>query len=305
MLGLAEIPKEDISMQLSLNDDDVCIRYDPPKGQLLKWIGNKHRFARKIISYFPSKFGTYFEPFIGSGAVLAALAPQKALASDVFGPLMEIWQALRCEPEKLKEWYAVRWGAMKLSSKMEAYERIRASYNEQPNGPDLLFLCRSCYGGVVRFRAADGFMSTPCGIHEPISPRSFNARVDEWHRRISGTVFLQLNFEEAMARAKHGDLIYCDPPYSHTQSILYKAQEFKLTALLDSIGRCKARGVHVALSIDGTKKSGDYICDVPIEKDLFNREILIDGGRSMLRRFQMGGKSLEKEVVADRLALTW
>jgi DNA adenine methylase len=61
----------------------------------------------------------------------------------------------------------------------------------------------------------------------------------------------------------------------------------------------------VALSIDGTKKSGRYICDVPIQKGLFKREILLDGGRSMLRRFQMGGGTLETEVVADRLALTW
>ena len=293
-------------MQLSLHAEDVLrIRYDPPKGQLLKWIGNKHRFAKTIISYFPSTFGTYFEPFIGGGAVLAALAPEEGIASDACGPLIEIWQALRSEPDRLKEWYAVRWRAMKASSKKEAYERIRDSYNEGPNGPDLLFLCRSCYGGVVRFRAADGFMSTPCGIHDPISPRSFNARVDEWHHRIRGTVFLQLSFEEAMVRAQRGDLVYCDPPYSHTQSILYKAQQFKLTALLDSIGRCKARGVHVALSIDGTKKSGRYICDVPIEKGLFKREILIDGGKSMLRRFQMGGGTLEKEVIADRLALTW
>jgi len=34
------------------------------------------------------------------------------------------------------------------------------------------FLCRACYGGVVRFRKADGYMSTPVGIHDPILPES-------------------------------------------------------------------------------------------------------------------------------------
>src|SRR4051812_44371316 len=42
--------------------------------QLLKWIGNKQRFAHEIVSYLPDEFGTYYEPFIGSGAVLATLS---------------------------------------------------------------------------------------------------------------------------------------------------------------------------------------------------------------------------------------
>ena len=47
---------------------------------------------------------------------------------------------------------------MKGSEKVASYEAIKASYNAAPNAADLLFLCRSCYGGVVRFRKADGHM---------------------------------------------------------------------------------------------------------------------------------------------------
>jgi hypothetical protein len=32
--------------------------------QLLKWVGNKQRFAQEIVSYFPTDYGTYFEPFL-------------------------------------------------------------------------------------------------------------------------------------------------------------------------------------------------------------------------------------------------
>jgi DNA adenine methylase len=67
----------------------------PFHSQLLKWIGNKQRFAHEIASYFPAKFGTYFEPFLGSGAVLGTLSPKSAVGSDVFRPLAEIW-TLRC-----------------------------------------------------------------------------------------------------------------------------------------------------------------------------------------------------------------
>ena len=77
-----------------------------PKGQLLKWIGNKQRMAEEIVSYFPAEFGAYHEPFLGSGAVLATIAPKRAFASDSFLPLMEIWTTLRAKPETLKGWYA-------------------------------------------------------------------------------------------------------------------------------------------------------------------------------------------------------
>ena len=61
----------------------------------------------------------------------------------------------------------------------------------------------------------------------------------------------------------------------------------------------------MALSIDGTKKSGEMNCDLPIPDDLFKEEIFVNVGRSMLRRFQMEGQTLESEVVSDRLLLTY
>jgi DNA adenine methylase len=292
-------------MQRLLFDDDRRSSIAPLRRGLLKWIGSKQRFAHEIASYFPPDFGIYFEPFLGGGAVLAALAPKRALASDVFKPLIEIWEALRDAPERLKKWYADRWHDMMTGPKVAAYERVKASYNANPNGADLLFLCRSCYGGVVRFRKVDGYMSTPCGAHRPIAPESFDKRVDEWYRRTAGAEFRLLDYADAMMRAGAGDLIYCDPPYSHSQTILYGSQTFQFRELLDVIGECKRRGVFVALSIDGTKRSGGLKCKVPLPDGLFQREIVVNCGRSMLRRFQMGGQSLEREVVADRLLLTY
>ena len=277
---------------------------EPFRDQLLKWVGNKQRFAHEIVSHFPDEFGTYFEPFLGSGAVLGTLAPRRALGSDSFKPLMEIWRTLHDFPDTLKKWYAERWHVMAEGNKIEAYERIKASYNANPNGADLLFLSRTCYGGVVRFRQNDGYMSTPCGVHQPISPDRFARRVDEWHRRTAGTKFLVLDYEDTMNMAKPGDLVYCDPPYSHSQPILYGAQAFDLERLFRVIKLCKERGVCVALSIDGTKRSGNLKCHIPIPDGLFEREVLVNCGRSMLKRFQMGGQTLEGEVVADRLLLT-
>jgi DNA adenine methylase len=273
--------------------------------QLLKWIGNKQRFAHEIASYFPAEFDAYHEPFLGSGAVLGAIAPRRAFASDAFGPLMEIWLALSQSPETLKAWYAERWRRTAELGKVAAYEEIKASYNARPNGADLVFLCRACYGGVVRFRQADGYMSTPCGPHNAIAQADFSRRVDQWHARTQGAEFAVMDFEEAMDRARPRSIVYCDPPYRATQTILYGAQRFSLERLFAAIARCKARGVSVALSIDGSKKSGAWVSDLRIPEGLFEREALVHCGRSMLRRFQMNGRTLEKEVVADRLLLTY
>jgi DNA adenine methylase len=292
--------------QLSLLPPSQAEAPPPFKAQLLKWIGNKQRLAPEIISYFPSEFETYFEPFLGSGGVMATLAPERGVGTDSFEPLIAIWQTLHDEPEALKAWYAARWEQMMTASdRVVAYEEIKASYNARPNGADLVFLCRSCYGGVVRFRKRDGYMSTPCGPHRPIAPESFASRVDEWRRRTQGAQFELLDFQSAMAMAQSGDLIYCDPPYQNSQAILYGAQGFSFAELLDAIRDCKERGVYVALSIDGATKSGRHLTELPLPRDLFEREVFINCGRSMLKRFQMQGGSLEDHVVADRLLLTY
>ncbi len=96
-------------MQLRMFDDLRPVLVAPFKAQLLKWVGNKQRFAHEIISYFPLQVGTYYEPFLGSGGVLGVLAPGHAVASDAFGPLMEIWLALHDSPETLKIWYSEQW----------------------------------------------------------------------------------------------------------------------------------------------------------------------------------------------------
>jgi DNA adenine methylase len=290
-------------MQLTL--DSKFATYTPPKSQLLKWVGNKQRFAGEIAQFFPAKYNTFCEPFIGSGAIIATVAPRQGIGSDIFKPLIDIWQKLKEDPNGLIDWYAERRNRIEVEDKKEVYKSVLASFNSKHNGADFLFLTRACYGGIVRFRKADGFMSTPCGVHTPIPVITFKKRVFEWHNRLKHIEFIHTDYKLIFERSQKGDLIYCDPPYSHSQGILYGAQSFQLVELLEEIEKAKSRGVYVALSIDGTKKSGDYLCDLPIPKNLFEEEIAVSIGRSMLRRFQMEGQTLESELVSDRLLLNY
>lgn len=275
----------------------------PFRTQLLKWVGNKQRFANEIISNFPHDYGTYVEPFLGSGAVLGTLAPLRAVASDACEPLVGIWKLLHDDPDRLIASYRERWERF-MEDRAQTYDEVKASFNEQHNPEDLFFLSRSCYAGIIRFRR-DGYMSTPIGPHKPVPPESVANRIRIWRERTKGARFECCDFEETVDRAKRGDLVYADPPYTDTQAILYGAQSFTLDRLYSAIERAKARGAFVALSIDGKKKSGAKSVDVRAPKGLFKTECLVNCGRSMLRRLQMGGQTLESEVVADRLLLTW
>ena len=300
------------AMQLPLNLSETILATEenttdgvvPFNSQLLKWFGNKQRFACAIISFFPRRFRMYHEPFLGSGAVLGVLAPGRAEASDSFKPLIDIWQMLRSNPEVVKDWYRSRWLESQQGDRVEKYEQIKARYNERANAADFLFLVRAAYGGVVRFRKVDGYMSTPCGVHQPIHYRSFSFRVDAWSERIRGARFYHREYEESLDRAREGDVVYCDPPYNHSQAILYGTQGFSPDEMFRRIEAAKRRGVFVALSLDASKKSGCTNCNYDIPSGLFAREVAINCGRSMLKRFQMGGQTLEQEIVTDRLLLT-
>ncbi|RYQ65459.1 DNA adenine methylase [Bifidobacterium pseudolongum] len=278
----------------------------PFKTQLLKWVGNKQRFASEIISLFPDTMNVYYEPFLGSGGVLGTLAPTKAVASDVLSPLMDIWFALHDDPQQLIGWYATRRDGLETHDAVKVrYQEVLEHFNKAPNGADFVFLTRACYGGVVRFRKNDGGMSTPCGAHMPITAASFEKRVRAWQPRVRNTEFRCADYRETIEEATKGDIIYCDPPYVDSQAILYGAQQFKLAELFDAIDRAKSRGARVVLSIDGSKKSGlkQILLDFP--KGLFETEACVTVGRSMLHRFQMEGESLDRDVVKDRLLMTY
>lgn len=281
---------------------------------LLKWIGNKQRFAETIISYMPETFNDYYEPFLGSGAVMAQLLEMDrtqmfphfdhAYGSDILPFLIEIFQMVKTEPFKLTNYYQKE--IIKYyQNPAECYLQIRDRFNVNHNALDFCLLCRTCYSGVVRFRKSDGYMSTPQGPHNPIHPSTFSNRVNIWSTLLEKASFRCESFAVAMDRAKPGDVVYCDPPYTHSQSIIYGAQSFDIDLLWRKIRACKDRGVKVLLSINGTRESRKKDISIVAPDGLFEREILIDCGKSMIDRLQNSGQEMQNEEVHDKLCLTW
>ena len=87
LVGLLRSELEN-SVQLSLFEPSLergptpTWQVAPFRTQLLKWIGNKQRYACQIANLMP-EYHTYIEPFLGSGAVLGTLSPRSAIAGDI------------------------------------------------------------------------------------------------------------------------------------------------------------------------------------------------------------------------------
>lgn len=281
---------------------------------LLKWIGNKQRFAEKIVSYMPMQFNNYYEPFLGSGAVLAELLSKDATGlfphffhaygSDVLAFLIEIFEIVRDNPEKLIDYYEKEIAIYYDSPDLQ-YKTIKARFNDNHSALDFCLLSRTCYSGIIRFRKEDGYMSTPRGPHRPISPSTFQRRVMLWSELIQKADFCAMSFEDAMESPGKDDVVYCDPPYTHSQSIIYGAQDFAIEHLWDKIAMCKQRGAYVMLSLNGTRESKKKDISIDIPKGLFKREITLNCGTSMIDRLQSTGQEMTDELVHDRLLLTW
>ena len=61
----------------------------------VKWAGGKRQIIDKLLKYVPDEFNTYYEPFIGGGALLFELSPNLAVINDSNKELMNVYNVLR------------------------------------------------------------------------------------------------------------------------------------------------------------------------------------------------------------------
>lgn len=281
---------------------------------LLKWIRNKQRFAETIISYMPKSFHNYYEPFLGSGAVMAELLNsdatmlfphiEHAYGSDILPFLIDIFNITKKNPQAIVDHYKREISEYYLTP-IKKYDEIRDHFNAEHNPYDFVLLSRTCYSGVIRFRKADGYMSTPRGPHRPIGPETFENRITQWHNLLQKASFTCESYTESMKRPKEGDVVYCDPPYTHSQSIIYGAQDFDIDTLWKMIAECKVRGAKVMLSINGMRDSKKKDISITPPDGLFERKLLVHCGTSMIDRLQNNGKEMIDKKVDDQLLLSW
>lgn len=62
---------------------------NPLVAPVVKWVGGKRQLLQDISKHIPDKFSTYYEPFLGGGAVLFYLQPNRAVVNDINEELIE------------------------------------------------------------------------------------------------------------------------------------------------------------------------------------------------------------------------
>ena len=201
----------------------------------LKWAGGKRQLLPALRDFYPDGFGTYHEPFLGSGAVFFDLAGRLANGrvrlTDVNADLIGCWLRLRDNPDEVIA--GLRELAMDYrKAPDEHFYRVRndefnPARREIMNGnglraeaytPDLaamfIYLNRTGYNGLFRLNST-GLFNVPRGRYK--NPRICD---EDNLRRVSSTLSAlsarieHASFDAVLQSARAGDLVYFDPPYA-------------------------------------------------------------------------------------------
>jgi len=248
---------------------------------LIKWSGSKRSQARKIVSYFPQKINTYFEPFLGGGSVLGTFSPPKAVCGDICAPLIEIWNIAKTNPEYLSKEYEKRWLNLQQEGYLYYY-KIRKSFNKKQNPLDLLFISRTCVNGLIRFNRNGVFNNSFHHSRKGIQPSKFKKITYTWSKIIKNYKFLVKDYKELTERAGKRDFIYLDPPYFNTRGRYFGGIDFeKFLKFLEELNK---RDIKFALSFDGKRGDKSFIINMP--KCIYKRHLLLHSGNASFNKLQ-------------------
>lgn len=252
----------------------------------IKWSGSKQSQASFIASCAPKNFDIYYEPFLGSGAVLGILQPQKAVCADINAPLIALWKLIQRRPSFVVKKYKDNWEKLQKDYKFFYKTRDRFNLNESPH--DLLFLSRTCVNGLIRYNRQGEFNNSLHYTRKGIHPDRFSKLAFDWTERIKNCKFLSTDYRKATENAKRGDFVYLDPPYFNTRGRYFGTINFE--EFINYLSGLNNRGVKFALSYDGLRSDKSYIVEIP--KILYKKHLLIPFGNSTFKKVQ--DKKVEK-----------
>ncbi|MGH9787892.1 MAG: DNA adenine methylase [Candidatus Acidiferrales bacterium] len=217
---------------------------------ILKWPGGKQWLARAAKMLAPRTWeGTYYEPFLGGGAVFFSLCPRRAILSDSNEELINAYRTLRNDTE----------GLIRLLSTYHYDDdffyrlRDRNPASRRAVAARMIYLNRTCWNGLYRINP-QGRFNTPFGKYEnpTICDR---VRLRAAARTLRPARLVVGDFASVVSSAAGGDFVYFDPPYTtgHTNNgfVKYNARLFSWNdqKRLARVARTLAlRGVHVLVS---------------------------------------------------------
>lgn len=203
------IPVEETTVDFSALEAAADRPLSSARRPFLRWAGSKRSLLKHLLPVIPKRFGTYYEPFLGSGALFFLLRPERATLADTCGELVDVYEAVRDGPEKILA-YLDLWVPDK-----DFYYAIREnrSSGRFKRAAEFIYLNRTCWNGLYRVNAAGKF-NVPYG-----QPKT-DFIVDAENLRacsralVSPQIDLAVgDFEDAVVDATVGDFVFLDPPY--------------------------------------------------------------------------------------------
>jgi len=195
-----------------------------PARPFLKWAGGKGQLLPRLRKYIPipDENQTYFEPFLGAGAVFFALRPQKAVLSDINRPLIETYGVVK---NRAKDLLKVL-GELSDKPDSDEYYARRRDFNELVQAIALLgphertrlaalfiWLNHTCYNGLFRVNRSGLFNVPFSGSPDPSIYDAANILAVSSALRRGQVVIRSADYRESLRDAKRDDIAYLDPPY--------------------------------------------------------------------------------------------
>lgn len=250
----------------SVNEDstleDIQRLIDTKPKPFVKWVGGKRQLLKQFrelglypLEAFNPMTSTYYEPFVGGGAVFFDLLPKNAKLSDLNSELVITYNVIKNNVDELIE------SLQKHIYNKEYYLKVRAEKVEDLSEIEVasrfIFLNRTGFNGLYRVNKSGRF-NVPFGRYSnPVICDEDNLRrVSDALRDV---VITHQDYKNVLETAQNGDFIYFDPPYypvSTTSSFTsYTAEGFlerEQTELRDTFLRLHEKGCFVMLSNSDT-----------------------------------------------------
>jgi DNA adenine methylase len=244
---------------------------------VVKWVGGKRQIIDEIIKYVPDSFSTYYEPFLGGGAVLFELQPKKAVVNDVNEELMNIYEVIKDNVDELIE--GLKRHKIK-NDKAYFYEireldRDREQYNlltPVERASRIIYLNKTCYNGLFRVNKSGEFNAPFGNYKNPNIVNETTLRAVSAYFNKAKIRFTCQDFEDALKWSRKGAFVYLDPPYdpvSETASFtgydkggFDRNEQIRLKKTCDKLNK---KGIKFLLSNSATDFIMDLYQDYKIE----------------------------------------
>jgi DNA adenine methylase len=189
---------------------------NPLVAPVVKWVGGKRQLLQDISKHIPDKFSTYYEPFLGGGAVLFHLQPNRAVVNDINEELINIYTVIRDNLEELIKDLKKHKNEADYFYEIRELDRDKKKYSQLSNikkASRIIYLNKTCYNGLFRVNQ-QGEFNAPFGRYKnPNIVNETTLRAVSNYFNKAKITFKCGDFEEAVKGIRKGSFVYFDPPY--------------------------------------------------------------------------------------------